>query len=43
MNQQAVCRVPGDDDRATELAAIGKGPFLHVQAQAPLARLLVRP
>ena len=43
MNQQAVRRVPGNDDRTTELAAVGEGSFWHVQSKAALPRLLIRP
>ena len=42
VDQQAFVGVAGRDDRTAELAAIGEGPFRHVQPQAALARLGVR-
>ena len=43
VDQQALVGVAGRDDRPAELAAIREGPFRHVQPQAALARLRVRP
>ena len=43
VDQQAVVGGAGHDDRPAERAAVGEGPFRHVQPQAALPRLLVGP